>query len=247
MPSNDDVKIEDLKTSTSFSEAQRPRDAATLIVIRRDDRIPRVLLGQRDASHKFMPNKFVFPGGRIDATDSRMMFVSDLHPEVLAKLVSRMRGTPSPGRARGLALAAIRETFEEVGLVAGIKAVPPKPPPAGWATFIETGYLPDLSSLRFVARAITPPGRTRRFDSRFFVADAAIIANLDTPIHAGSGELLTPRWFSFEQTLSLDLPYITGYVLNQLRPLIEGGGWPLPDYPVPFHYERNGKWIIDTL
>jgi 8-oxo-dGTP pyrophosphatase MutT (NUDIX family) len=243
----DDKKTHDLATSVPFADVQRPRDAATLIIIRRDGPVPRVLLGQRHASHKFMPNKFVFPGGRIDPTDSRMSFASDLHPDVLAKLTNRMRGIPNPARARGLALAAVRETFEEVGLIAGVKHIPSRRIPSGWSSFTETGYLPDLSSLRFVARAITPPGRTRRFDSRFFVADAAAIANLDRPIHAGSGELLTPRWFSFDETRSLDLPYITGYVLSKLRPVIEGGGWPRPDHPIPFQYQRHGKWVEDIL
>jgi 8-oxo-dGTP pyrophosphatase MutT (NUDIX family) len=194
-----------------------------------------------------MPNKFVFPGGRIDSADSRMSYAGDLHPDVLAKLMSRMRGSPSSARARGLALAAIRETFEEAGLVAGVRGVAQRRVPGEWAAFVETGHLPDLSTLRFVARAITPPGRTRRFDSRFFVADADVIINLDEPVHAGSGELLTPRWFSFDETLSLDLPYITAYVLNKLRPIIEAGGWPLPDHPVPFQYQQHGKWIDDLL
>jgi 8-oxo-dGTP pyrophosphatase MutT (NUDIX family) len=241
------TKDQDLKTSVAFDKAQRPRDAATLIIVRRDGLIPRVLLGQRHASHKFMPNKFVFPGGRIDPADSRMSFANDLHPDVLAKLMNRMRRSASLVRARALALAAIRETFEEVGLVAGIRGSPHSQVPSGWAPFVATGYLPDLSSLRFVARAITPPGRTRRFDSRFFVADAEAIVNLDSPVHAGSGELLTPQWFSFEETLSLDLPYITAYVLGKLRAMIEAGNWPLPDHPVPFQYQRRGKWIEDIL
>jgi 8-oxo-dGTP pyrophosphatase MutT (NUDIX family) len=247
MHSADKAKAEDLNSSMSFAEAQRPRDAATLIIVRRDQGRPRILLGQRHASHKFMPNKFVFPGGRIDAEDSRMAVAGELHPDVLGTLLRRMRSGPSPARARGLALAAIRETFEEVGLIAGVRANPSARIPKGWAAFIETGHLPDLSSLRFVARAITPPGRTRRFDSRFFLADANLIANLDNPIHAGSGELLTPRWVSFEETLSLDLPYITGYVLGKLRPLIESGGWPPPQHQVPFQYQRHGKWIEDVI
>jgi 8-oxo-dGTP pyrophosphatase MutT (NUDIX family) len=247
MTSIDDAKVADLKASTSFAGVQHPKDAATLIILRRDGAKPRVLLGRRHASHKFMPNKFVFPGGRMDPADGRMSFAKDLHPDVLTKLLSRMRRAPDPVRARALALAAIRETFEEVGLIAGIKASAPGQVPSGWASFIETGHLPDLSSLRFVARAITPPGRTRRFDSRFFVADAEAIVNLDSPIHAGSGELLTPQWFSFEETQSLDLPYITGYVLERLRAMIEAGNWPLPDHPVPFQYQRRGKWIEDIL
>src|SRR5262245_23134114 len=107
----------DLATSRSFTAAQRPRDAATMIGIRHDDNEPRVLLGQRHAAHTFMPDKFVFPGGRLDAGDCRVSARHDLHPDVLAKLLIRMRSRASPSRARGLAIAAVRETFEETGLL----------------------------------------------------------------------------------------------------------------------------------
>lgn len=107
---------DDMASSRRFAKAQRPRDAATLIIIRHDDMKPRVLLGQRHAGHAFMPSKFVFPGGRLDAADSRVKPLQDLHPQVLERLVLRMRGRPSPARARALAIAAVRETFEEVGL-----------------------------------------------------------------------------------------------------------------------------------
>ncbi len=103
----------------SAGRAVRPRDAATLILVRNDGASPRVLMGQRHANHKFMPNKFVFPGGRVDPADSRIRPVEDLRPEVARLLLSRMRGTPSENRARALALAAIRETFEETGLAVG--------------------------------------------------------------------------------------------------------------------------------
>src|SRR6187431_616429 len=87
------------------TRAVRPRDAATLLIVRRDGSVPRVLMGKRAASHKFMPNKFVFPGGRVDAGDSRIVPPHDLHPEVMKRL---LRGC-SATRARALALAAIRE------------------------------------------------------------------------------------------------------------------------------------------
>ena len=99
--------------------AVRPRDASTLIIVRRDGSAPRVLMGQRHADHKFMPNKFVFPGGRVDPADSRIVPIVDLRAAVARRLMARMRGTPTERRARALAMAAIRETFEETGLVIG--------------------------------------------------------------------------------------------------------------------------------
>ena len=50
----------------------RPKDAATLVLVKRDGREPRVLMGQRHGNMAFMANKYVFPGGRIDPADMRI-------------------------------------------------------------------------------------------------------------------------------------------------------------------------------
>ena len=105
------------------TKAVRPRHAATLIVLRRDGPKPRVLMGRRHGGHDFMPDKWVFPGGRIDRADFRAPFATDLRPEVAARLAR----TAPPVRVRALALAAVRETFEEVGLL----LARPAPPRAG--------------------------------------------------------------------------------------------------------------------
>jgi 8-oxo-dGTP pyrophosphatase MutT (NUDIX family) len=228
-------------------KGDRPRDAATLIIVRRDDHVPRVLLGKRHGGHAFMPNKFVFPGGRLDAADCRMVFAADLAPPILAHLMSRMRDRPSPSRARGLALAAVRETFEEVGLIAGTPGTAKRSSSPAWTEFTATGYLPSLSGLRFVARAITPPGRPRRFDSRFFLIDARAIANLDRPHHSGSGELLDVHWFPLAEALGLDLPSITRDILGRLKPVIDAGQWPDETFPVSFQFHRHRRWCIETL
>src|SRR5579871_2288178 len=98
----------------------RPRDAATMIIIDRAAPSPQVLLGRRHASHKFMPGKFVFPGGRVEALDRRMTSASGIAPQVEARLQQHVR-RPSAQKARGLMLAAIRETFEETGILLGAK------------------------------------------------------------------------------------------------------------------------------
>ena len=102
-------------TPSPAARALRPRDAATLIMLRGNGSGTKVLMGKRHAGHKFLPNKFVFPGGRVDFADCRHPPASDLHPKVADKLLTKMRGRPSAGRARGLAMAAVRETFEETG------------------------------------------------------------------------------------------------------------------------------------
>jgi 8-oxo-dGTP pyrophosphatase MutT (NUDIX family) len=93
----------------------RPKDAATLILVDRDGRVPKVLLGKRHHGHKFMPGKFVFPGGRVDPADRHMPVARPLDPSTEAHLMKRLQ-RPSAARARAFALAAIRETFEETGL-----------------------------------------------------------------------------------------------------------------------------------
>ena len=67
----------------------RPRDAASLIILRGKGRGTEVLLGKRAARHKFMPNFYVFPGGRVDTTDRHVPAVSELRPQVTARLQRR--------------------------------------------------------------------------------------------------------------------------------------------------------------
>ena len=154
----------------------KPRDAATLILVDRSGKTPKVLLGRRHHGLKFMAGKFVFPGGRMEAADRVMPTVSPLDPQAEARLMRRVI-RPSASKARGLALAAIRETFEETGLLLGQRTeAMPAVPQGPWDAFAKAGVLPDLSALHFIVRAITPPRRPRRFDARFFAADASAIS-----------------------------------------------------------------------
>ena len=152
---------------TSFPDSV-PRDAATLMLIDRSGADPKVLLGRRHASHKFMPGKFVFPGGRIEAADAQMSAAKELDPVTAAKVEAKPRDAQVPP-PRAFPLAAIRETFEETGLMLGVKSQqPPTAPSDEWAGFVKASIVPDLSQVHFIARAITPPKRPKRFDTRFF-------------------------------------------------------------------------------
>lgn len=238
----------DAQSAPERSRALRPRDAATLIILRRDGPQPRVLMGKRHSGHRFMPNLFVFPGGRVDAGDCRVTPAEPLHPEVERKLLVRMRGRPSPLRARGLAMAAIRETFEETGLVVGRPSdAPTRSRAAGWQAYLETGHRPDLAPLRYLARAITPPGRTRRFDTRFFVVDADHVGNVDAPVETASEELLDRHWLTLADTADLELPAITRTILSHLGEVLAGPGAFAPDQPVPFQYMRGREWVWEAL
>ena len=191
----------------------RPVDAATLILIDRSRRAPRVLMGRRSPKLKFMPGKLVFPGGRVDPEDRRMPVYGMLESETERRLLAGVV-RPSSARSRALALAAIRETFEETGLMLGTKeAGAPEGVPAGWTAFAEAGVFPNLEALTLVARAITPPGRTRRFDARFFMAEASGLLTPEPT--AGSGELDEIAWMPLSEARTLELPAITRMVLGE--------------------------------
>lgn len=212
----------------------RPKDAATLVIVKRDADMPRVLMGQRHGNMAFMANKYVFPGGRIDPADMRISVSSQLRPHVAA----RAGHGSTPARARGLALAAIRETFEETGILIGERSenVPRTRAPA-WKKFFEHKVMPRLDNLEIIARAVTPPNRTRRFDARFFMVDAsAIVHELE---ELDNEELLTPAWLTLNEARALDLPSITRTVLDEVEARVSEGADP--SRPIPFYRFSRGK------
>tara|TARA_R110000744_G_scaffold192273_1_gene311400 strand:- start:2494 stop:3228 length:735 start_codon:yes stop_codon:yes gene_type:complete len=226
----------------SQGRAVKPKDAATLIIVRRDSTHPHILMGKRSAEHKFMPNKFVFPGGKVDVGDSRIRPPNDLHPGVLQRL---MKGC-SESRARGLALAAIRETFEETGLLLGeADNLTIKSRSLQWQAFLQHGINPRLDTLSLIARAITPPYRNRRFDTRFFMVDADIIQGDVHEAPQGSGELLAMHWVSLVDAEKLDLPIITRMILKEVEQRLTNG--QTPEAEGPFIYFSNGKPVIDKI
>tara|TARA_R110000824_G_scaffold399843_1_gene605981 strand:- start:69175 stop:69954 length:780 start_codon:yes stop_codon:yes gene_type:complete len=231
----------------SAGRAVRPRDAATLILVRNDSTQPQVLMGQRHANHKFMPNKFVFPGGRVDPADSRIRPAEDLRNDVAKLLLDRMRGTPSHNRARALAMAAIRETFEETGLAVGRSMDgTQRSKHKDWDAYFSLGVSPALGALDFVARAITPPYRTRRFDTRFFIADAEHIQG-DPGEVKGSGELQGLHWITTKDAQDLDLPNITRTILAEINERLRLSNAAQRARAVPFIHFRRNQAIRDIL
>ncbi|GJD97011.1 NUDIX hydrolase [Methylobacterium iners] len=218
----------------------RPRDAATLIVLDRSGRKPKILMGRRNPSLAFMPGKFVFPGGRIEPGDRHMAVTGALSARDEAALSAQVVRPPHR-LGRALALAAIRETYEETGLLLGTKEYgPPDEVPAGiWEAFREAGVLPDLEAVHFVARAITPPKRPRRFDTRFFAVDRRAVAAETPDIVGESAELVELAWVGFKEARGLDLPRITGVILEDLEAQVEGGF--APHRTIPFYFERYGR------
>ena len=239
------------------SPVLRPRDAATLIIIDSEGSAPRVLLGKRRDDLKFMPGKYVFPGGRLDSDDKLMTAARELRPGETDKLLLDMKGRPSPVRARGLALTAVRETFEEAGIIIGGAPTAPAAlaPPAEnpslespaaktWRQFQAHGFAPDLAPLTFLARAITPPGRPRRFDTRFFCVEATAITK---STDHNDGELSGLVWMTLMEARDLDLPPITRVILEDLAARIAARTLDDPTVPIPYYFNRHGTFRRETL
>ena len=223
----------DLADAPRVGGRQPPKDAATLILTRVRRGEAEVLMGRRAPGHVFMAAKWVFPGGRVDRTDFSAASANDLPAADAARLT---REVPVR-RARALALAAVRETFEETGLL--LAAPAPAASVAGaWREFRAAGALPDLAALSYVARAITPPGRTRRFDARFFMADARTLLHPEPT--AGSGELDEIAWLPLAEARTQDLPAITRFVLGEVAERLTH-----PDRPLPFVRMVRGRHVVE--
>jgi 8-oxo-dGTP pyrophosphatase MutT (NUDIX family) len=223
----------------------RPKDAATLILIDRAGAVPKVLLGKRHARHKFMPGKFVFPGGGVDPSDKRMPVARPLDPHAENRLMTRFHKA-SPVRARALALAAIRETCEETGLLLGTRAEATNAISDGpWSLFAQNKILPDLGAIHFVGRAITPPGRPRRFDARFFTMDASAIAHRISGITGPDAELTELVWMPLTEAKQFDMPAVTAVMLEELDARIAAGLGH--DLPVPFYRMINRTFHRELL
>jgi 8-oxo-dGTP pyrophosphatase MutT (NUDIX family) len=223
----------------------RPRDAATLILIDRSGGTPKVLLGRRHDGHKFLPGKLVFPGGRLEPADRRVAGMTVIDPLLETQLT---RGVHRPSRvlARALALAAVRETFEETGLLLGTNSNGSMYLPDGpWSTIAAAGYRPDLSQLYYIARAITPPGRPKRFDTRFFCADAGAIAYRVEGIVGPDAELVELVWLPIAEAKQLEMQAITQVILAELEARIAAG----LDHatPVPFYRMRHKRFVRTLL
>jgi 8-oxo-dGTP pyrophosphatase MutT (NUDIX family) len=227
-PNSDEARNPQAKTL-------RPRLAASLILTRPANAELEVLMGRRSAKHVFMPNKYVFPGGRVDRADSTGPFSSDLDAGAMAVMC---RSLPER-RARAAAIAAVRETVEETGLLIASTS-PCKSRHANWKPFRDENLAPDLSQLKLITRAVTPPGRSRRFDTWFFTADSAALFDDRAP--TPSPELEDVHWVPLSQAHKLDLPMVTHFVLGELERVSE----PAPKPPRWIHGD-HGNMVVKDL
>jgi 8-oxo-dGTP pyrophosphatase MutT (NUDIX family) len=219
----------------------RPRNAATLVLVRRDGRDVRVLMGKRHHSLKFMPGALVFPGGSVDPADAMVPASGELPAPTLRKIMANMRGRGGSRSARAIAVAAIRELAEESGLLIG------EPHQrlnhrADWAQFAERGLAPSLSGLSILARAITPPGPPRRFDTWFFATSAERIAFEPESGFSPSGELEDLRWVRPRDAMEGETREITRVMLVELMHRLERDPELDPEYPAPYYHSAQGHF-----
>jgi 8-oxo-dGTP pyrophosphatase MutT (NUDIX family) len=206
-----------------LSDKTAIRDAATIIVLRDEATRPRVLMGQRGTQAAFMPSKFVFPGGAVDAVDAEIPLARPARPDCLGRLQAE-----TATDASAVLASATRELWEETGLLLGtpdaragaIEA------PRGWRGYLGTGHLPDGEALEFVFRAITPPGRPRRFDARFLLARAEALRTDPDDFSRAEDELSHLQWVPLDEVRGFDMPFITEVVLAELTARLEGRAHP---------------------
>ncbi|MBI1262306.1 MAG: NUDIX domain-containing protein [Rhizobiales bacterium] len=211
----------------------RIRDAASLVLIDRGGSEPRVLMGRRHARMAFVPDAFVFPGGKLDPDDFKAQPATSFRPDVHAHM---QQSAATRTKAEALATAAIRETYEETGIwLAG-------PGDVGdvrsetWTHFRKAGLAPRLDAVHMAARAITPVGSPIRFHARFFVADAG-------ESHGelrGSGELEELGWYTLREALKLPVIDVTEFVLGEAA----AGRFDRPRAHIPLFSYRNGRPFI---
>tara|TARA_R110000824_G_scaffold399843_1_gene605980 strand:- start:68525 stop:69172 length:648 start_codon:yes stop_codon:yes gene_type:complete len=208
-----------------LEKAVRPRDAASLVIVDSTGQQPRILMGRRHAKMKFVPDAFVFPGGKLDPDDLKAQ------PATPLRLIERFGA-----KAQALAMAAVRETFEETGLVLAKPGQVGAETGAGWADFHARGIAPDLAALSGLARAITPAQSPIRFHARFFMTDAETLKGE----LKGSGELEDLDWYPVSEALKLPVIDVTEFVLREVQAIHNGHRRTR----IPLYAYRNNKPVV---
>ena len=186
-----------------------------------------------DAMGDVLGGAYVFPGGKVDREDgdddmmARIDSVDHALHGALSDPALEIRA------AAACYVAAGRETFEEAGLLLA-KPAPKRSAMGPWRDFVAQGVQADLDALDYVARAVTPPMVPKRFDARFFMAEADRLVSLER--QADCGELDEIAWVDIDEALKLDLPSVTRFVVREVEQRLEN-----PDRPAPFMRMLRGS------
>jgi len=215
----------------------KPRDAASLLLYREQDKVIEVLMGRRPSKSRFMPDVYVFPGGAVDPVDARAKPASELNPS----FAQHMAVGQSQARARTIAMAAVRETFEETGVSITKAGNPGAVKDDTWQVLAKQGLSADLSVIQYFGRATTPADQPMRFHARFFVCDSATVVGLDTNQLTQTEELLDLRWVPITNPEDLPLRSVTKFLLKEFALTLDPNE---PHQGYPAFTQKSGKPVV---
>ena len=210
-----------------------PRTAASLILVRGEADNLSVLMGRRHATARFMPGVYVFPGGAVDDDDNKVTPASGLDP----KITDSLKVAGNHQRAHALAIAAVRETYEETGLMLGAPGNVGAAQSDSWISWRQQSIAPDLLRLGLVGRAITPKRFPIRFNARFFIASGE---SLYGEIRS-NGELEAIGWKPVSELAHLPMPDVQAFMIKQVQLTLQGR---LTRSGTPLFSHRQGKPYI---
>ncbi len=209
------------------------RAAASLILVRGEGENLSVLMGRRHATARFMPSIYVFPGGAIDSDDENVKPATELDSDITAGL--KVFGNDR--RAHALAIAAVRETYEETGLMLGSTGDLGNTKSDSWSAWRRQAIAPDLARLHLVGRAITPVERPIRFNARFFYARGE-------PLYGeiqSNGELEAIGWKPLAEISQLPMADVQAFMLEHLQLRLQGR---LTRPGIPLFSHRNSRRYV---
>jgi 8-oxo-dGTP pyrophosphatase MutT (NUDIX family) len=218
------------KRSADQLHPVKPKDSASMLVLRKGAGGLEVLMGRRGRKAVFS-NAYVFAGGKVDKIDSAPVPATPLDPDLERRISS------SPAKARVFAMAAVRETFEETGLMLGAPGDLGQTGAESWDEMRALGLAPALDKLSYVGHAITPASRVVRFNARFFCAWEEDM----TGTLGGSGELADLAYLPIQDALKLQMVDVTQFMLEEMLRREDNDFATPTSYPF-FGYRKDRRY-----
>lgn len=240
-------------------EPAPPRPAATVVLLRPgpvDTSSLEVLLLRRSRAVSFVPGAYVFPGGRVDP--------SDADPRVLPRLVGfdpvdlelRMEHADEELPAIAYVVAALRETFEETGILPGLPTGPSQSAEvlrlreellADRTPFFRIlealGASPAASDAAYIAHWVTPEAEPRRYDTRFF----ALRVPRGLGVRPQPGEISSAEWLSPQAALARHTRGSLPIIFPTLHTLRELSAFSSPREVLDHYRARRIRRILPRL
>ncbi|MEC9247894.1 MAG: NUDIX hydrolase [Pseudomonadota bacterium] len=204
-----------MNSTTKRKPAKTVSNAASLVIHRTKNGKSEILMGRRGNKARFKPGVYVFPGGMVEPADGKAKPKKRLN----AKHKRYMAVGMSNYGANMLAMTAVREAYEEVGLILGSKGDVGQVNQKSWQAFKTMGLSPDLSKLDYLGRAITPSFQPIRFHARFF---SVPFEDLEGKI-AGDGVLEDVRWINVNKYNDFEMMKVQHMIIETLKEKLRTG------------------------